>query len=118
MKRPLPIVFASLCLPRLRASRRPPSMLDPAQAEARLGERARASTPSTDRPIYAKAADEVTPIASLTKLMTAMVVLDAKQPLDEPIEIDMDDLDYLKGTPLAAAHGRRRCRGARCCASR
>ena len=50
------------------------------------------------RPIYAKAADEVAPIASLTKLMNAMVVLDAGQPLDELIEIDLNDLDFLKGS--------------------
>lgn len=50
------------------------------------------------RSLYAKAADEVTPIASLTKLMTAMVVLDANLPLDEPMAVDMDDFDYLKGS--------------------
>ena len=50
------------------------------------------------QPVYAKAADEVTPIASLTKLMTAMVVLDANLPGDEALEIDLDDFDYLKGT--------------------
>ncbi|MFO1325528.1 MAG: D-alanyl-D-alanine endopeptidase [Burkholderiales bacterium] len=50
------------------------------------------------RAVYAKAADEVTPIASLTKLMTAMVVLDAAQPGDDPIAVDMDDFDYLKGS--------------------
>lgn len=49
-------------------------------------------------PVYAKAADEVTPIASLTKLMTAMVVLDANLPLDEPVAVDMDDFDYVKGS--------------------
>ena len=48
--------------------------------------------------IYQKAADEVTPIASLTKLMTAMVVLDAALPRDEALEVDMDDFDYLKGS--------------------
>jgi serine-type D-Ala-D-Ala endopeptidase (penicillin-binding protein 7) len=48
--------------------------------------------------LYAKAADEVTPIASLTKLMTAMVVLDGNQPMDEALSIDMDDFDYLKGS--------------------
>jgi D-alanyl-D-alanine endopeptidase (penicillin-binding protein 7) len=53
---------------------------------------------AADRQIYAKAADEVTPIASVTKLMTAMVVLDAQQPLDETIDIDMRDFDYLKGS--------------------
>jgi len=50
------------------------------------------------RPIYSKSADEVTPIASLTKLMTAMVVLDANLPMDEPIEVDNDDFDYLKNS--------------------
>jgi D-alanyl-D-alanine endopeptidase (penicillin-binding protein 7) len=53
---------------------------------------------AADRQIYAKAADEVTPIASVTKLMTAMVVLDAKQPLDEVLDIDMGDFDFLKGS--------------------
>ena len=33
----------------------------------------------------------VTPIASITKLMTALVVLEAQQPLDEVIEITKDD---------------------------
>jgi D-alanyl-D-alanine endopeptidase (penicillin-binding protein 7) len=50
------------------------------------------------RSVYAKAADEVTPIASLTKLMTAMVIFDAKQPPDELLAIEMDDFDYLKGS--------------------
>ena len=48
--------------------------------------------------MYAKAADEVTPIASLTKLMTAMVVLDSNPSLDDPVAVDMDDFDYLKGS--------------------
>ena len=51
-----------------------------------------------NRPIYAKGADNVTPIASLTKLMTAVVTLDAGLSLDDPIAIDMDDFDYLKGS--------------------
>jgi serine-type D-Ala-D-Ala endopeptidase (penicillin-binding protein 7) len=50
------------------------------------------------RRMYAKAADEVTSIASLTKLMTAMVVLDANPSLDEPMAVDMDDFDYIKGS--------------------
>ena len=53
---------------------------------------------AADRQIYAKAADAVTPIASVTKLMTAMVVLDAGQSLDETLDIDMGDFDYLKGS--------------------
>lgn len=49
-------------------------------------------------PIYAKAADAVTPIASVTKLMTAMVVIDAGQPLDETVPIEIADLDLLRGS--------------------
>ena len=49
-------------------------------------------------PIYSKAADAVTPIASVTKLMTAMVVIDAAQPLDEVVPIEIADLDLLRGS--------------------
>jgi len=41
--------------------------------------------------IYEREAGHVAPIASITKLMTALVVLDGKQPLDEVIEITADD---------------------------
>jgi len=53
---------------------------------------------SAGQTIYSKGADVVTPIASVTKLMTAMVVLDAAQSLDETITVDMSDLDMLKGS--------------------
>jgi len=53
---------------------------------------------SAHRSVYAKGADEVTPIASLTKLMTAIVTLDAHLPMDESLAIDMEDFDYLKGS--------------------
>jgi D-alanyl-D-alanine endopeptidase (penicillin-binding protein 7) len=51
-----------------------------------------------ETPIYSKNADNVTPIASITKLMTAMVVLDAKQPPGELLTVDIPDLDMLKGS--------------------
>ncbi|MDH2917371.1 MAG: peptidase S11, partial [Gallionella sp.] len=51
----------------------------------------------TQRPIFTKNADNVVPIASITKLMTAMVVLDAKLPLDEQITISSLDRDRFKG---------------------
>ena len=54
--------------------------------------------PSTDQAIFAKSANAVTPIASITKLMTAMVVLDSNPNLDEVIAIDTGDLDFVKGT--------------------
>ena len=52
----------------------------------------------TQRPLYTKNSDTQSPIASITKLMTAMVVLDAQLPLDEEISIDVADIDTLKGT--------------------
>ncbi len=52
----------------------------------------------TQSPLYTKNSDTLTSIASITKLMTAMVVLDAQQPLDENISIDVADIDTLKGT--------------------
>ena len=57
------------------------------------------------RPIYSKNADNVVPIASITKLMTAMVVLDAKLPMDEPISISAEDRDHLKGTRSRMRNG-------------
>lgn len=45
-----------------------------------------------------KNAHMVVPIASLTKLMTAMVVLDAKLDMDELITIDESDVDTLKNS--------------------
>jgi D-alanyl-D-alanine endopeptidase (penicillin-binding protein 7) len=48
--------------------------------------------------LYGKNASTVAPIASITKLMTAMVVLDAGLDLQEPITISSDDMDALRGT--------------------
>src|ERR1700674_3702492 len=50
-------------------------------------------------PIYSKAADAVTPIASVTKLMTAMVVIDAGQPLDKIVTAAIATLNSLRGRP-------------------
>jgi D-alanyl-D-alanine endopeptidase (penicillin-binding protein 7) len=46
--------------------------------------------------LMARNADAVVPIASLTKLMTAMVVLDAKQDPNEQLRIGSEDVDLLK----------------------
>lgn len=48
--------------------------------------------------LYEKNASIVVPIASITKLMTAMVVLDAMPNLQASIAITDDDVDYLKGS--------------------
>jgi serine-type D-Ala-D-Ala endopeptidase (penicillin-binding protein 7) len=48
--------------------------------------------------IFSKNSNHVTPIASITKLMTAMVVIDADLFLDEKLAVDMEDIDFLKGS--------------------
>jgi D-alanyl-D-alanine endopeptidase (penicillin-binding protein 7) len=48
--------------------------------------------------LYSRNSDVAAPIASITKLMTALVVLDAKQPLDEPIQITEADRDIPKSS--------------------
>jgi serine-type D-Ala-D-Ala endopeptidase (penicillin-binding protein 7) len=54
--------------------------------------------PTTGNTLYEKNADQAAPIASITKLMTAMVVLDSKQPLEEVIQITNEDIDLIKNT--------------------
>src|SRR6202040_241566 len=41
--------------------------------------------------LYSRRSDVALPIASITKLMTALVVMDAAQPLDEQLEITTED---------------------------
>ncbi len=53
---------------------------------------------SNGETILAKNSDAVLPIASITKLMTAMVVLDRDLGLDERVVISTDDMDTLKHT--------------------
>ena len=53
---------------------------------------------NTGEVVYAKNTNALTPIASITKLMTAMVMLDAQLSLDETLTITEGDVDYLKGT--------------------
>lgn len=48
--------------------------------------------------LFEKNASNQVPIASITKLMTAMVVLDARPDLDERLTVGPDDVDTQKGT--------------------
>ena len=50
----------------------------------------------TNEVLFSKNSDAVLPIASLTKLMTALVVTEANQPLDEVISVTQDDIDTEK----------------------
>ncbi|TYL41541.1 D-alanyl-D-alanine endopeptidase [Dickeya sp. ws52] len=47
--------------------------------------------------LYSSNPDVVVPIASVTKLMTAMVVLDANQPLDERLSVDISQTKEMQG---------------------
>jgi D-alanyl-D-alanine endopeptidase (penicillin-binding protein 7) len=50
-----------------------------------------------DQILYSSNPDLQVPIASVTKLMTAMVVLDAKQPLDEQLSVVIRDVPEMRG---------------------
>ncbi|HET9863635.1 MAG TPA: D-alanyl-D-alanine endopeptidase [Steroidobacteraceae bacterium] len=66
---------------------------------------------NTGEVLFAREAARVAPIASITKLMTALVVLDGQQPLDEKIEITSADRWSGKGAfsrlPVGAKFARR-----------
>ncbi|ENO90572.1 serine hydrolase [Thauera linaloolentis] len=61
--------------------------------------------PANGEVLLERNASTVVPIASITKLMTAMVVLDAGQGLSEPISVANADIDTLKGTGSRLAIG-------------
>lgn len=66
---------------------------------------------NTGEVVYAKNVTQPTPIASVTKLMTAMVVMDAYLPLDEVLTISDEDVDRLKGTSSRLRVGTQLSRG-------
>ncbi len=65
----------------------------------------------TDEVLFSKNPQAVLPIASITKLMTALVVTEAGQPLDEVLTITQADVDTEKGTGSRLALGARLTRG-------
>src|ERR1700682_445144 len=54
--------------------------------------------PVSGQTLFAKNADHAAPIASITKLMTAMVVVDANLAMDEAIQLTVEDIDGVKNT--------------------
>lgn len=52
----------------------------------------------TGETLFERSGQTARPIASISKLMTAIVVLEADQDLEEKISIGLDDVDRLKGT--------------------
>lgn len=61
--------------------------------------------------LYSRNDEVARPIASITKLMTALIVVDAKQPLDEMLQITQADVDVVKFSRSRLAVGARLSRG-------
>jgi len=88
-------------VPRTQAVKAPQTSADRAAiAEAARLNLKSASLVVLDQPrarvLMAREPDKVMPIASITKLMTAMVVLDARLRMDEVLTISNDDVDRVK----------------------
>lgn len=96
------------------------ALLQPAQTEAagsagrwavlnpkRLKLRSRAALilDHSGRQIYGKGAEQPRPIASITKLMTAMVILDSNLPMQEKLKITKQDRDLLRLTGSRLKYG-------------
>jgi len=65
----------------------------------------------TEEVLLAKNDSAVLPIASITKLMTALVVTEAQLPLDEVLTVTQDDIDTEKGSRSRLQVGTRLTRG-------
>ena len=65
----------------------------------------------THEVLLSKNSQAVLPIASLTKLMTALVVIEARQSLDDLITITQDDIDTEKGSHSRLRVGTQLTRG-------
>ncbi|WP_371132587.1 serine hydrolase [Polaromonas sp.] len=65
----------------------------------------------TNEVLFSKNDSAVLPIASLTKLMTGLVIADANLPMDEAITITQDDVDVYKGSRSRLAVGTTLSRG-------
>jgi D-alanyl-D-alanine endopeptidase (penicillin-binding protein 7) len=65
----------------------------------------------TDEVLFSKNSDAVLPIASITKLMTALVVMDAALPLHEELTVAQDDVHATAGSRSRLQPGTRLSRG-------
>ncbi|MFX4404550.1 serine hydrolase, partial [Acinetobacter baumannii] len=66
---------------------------------------------NTNEVLFSKNPQAVLPIASITKLMTALVVVEAGLPRDEKLTVTADDIDTEKNTGSRLAVGTTRTRG-------
>lgn len=89
----------------------PPAVSVRAEAAALRSSTAYVQDLATSTVIFAKNENVVRPIASISKLMTAVVVVDANQPMDEMLEITDEDIDGLKHTTSRLRVGTKLSRG-------
>ncbi len=89
----------------------PPATSVRAEAAALRSSTAYVQDLETSTVIFAKNENVVRPIASISKLMTAVVVVDANLPMDEMLEITDDDVDGLKHTTSRLRVGTKLSRG-------
>ncbi len=61
--------------------------------------------------LYERNSTSPMPMASITKLMTALVVVEAMQDMKQILEISTDDIDHIKGTSSRLKIGTRLTRG-------
>ena len=91
------------------AAENPWQNLDP--GKLKLSSEAAVIMDRAGRIVYAKHAGEARPIASITKLMTAMVILDAGLSMQERITITKDDRDLIQLTASRLEYGATLTRG-------
>lgn len=89
----------------------PPAASARAEAAALRSSTAYVQDLETSTVIFAKNENVVRPIASISKLMTAVVVVDANLPMDEMLEITDEDVDELKHTTSRLRVGTKLSRG-------
>ncbi|CAB3736713.1 MULTISPECIES: D-alanyl-D-alanine endopeptidase [Achromobacter] len=89
----------------------PPAASVRAEAAALRSSTAYVQDLETSTVLFAKNENVVRPIASISKLMTAVVVVDANLPMDEMLEITDDDVDGLKHTTSRLRVGTKLSRG-------
>lgn len=89
----------------------PPAASAGAEAAALRSSTAYVQDLETSTVIFAKNENVVRPIASISKLMTAVVVVDANLPMDEMLEITDEDVDELKHTTSRLRVGTKLSRG-------
>lgn len=84
--------------PRLQGETGPHLRTPSAQAAALRSSVAYVQDLETSTVLFAKNENTVRPIASISKLMTALVVVDANLPMDEELEVTDDDIDRMRHT--------------------